>query len=45
MTRAGKDAEFYLPIWRMLEWHLAKRKEAEALLAAARARLARAVAG
>ena len=41
MARAGKDAELYLPVWRMLERHLAKRREAEAMLAAAAARLTR----
>lgn len=40
MNKAGRDAELYLPIWRRLELELAKRREADALLAAARARLA-----
>lgn len=41
MQKAGRDAELFLPIWRRLELELAKRREADALLAAARARLTR----
>lgn len=41
MERAGKRKELYLPIWRALERELAARQEAEALIAAASARLRR----
>jgi hypothetical protein len=41
MDRAGSKAELYLPVWRALERELAKRQEAEASIAAARARLTR----
>lgn len=40
MDKAGRDAELLLPIWRRVQLELAKRKEADGLLAAARARLA-----
>jgi hypothetical protein len=42
MDKAGKDAELCLPVWRRLTLELAKRRETDALLAAARDRLARA---
>lgn len=42
MDRAGRDAELYLPIWRRLNLELGQRREADALLAAARSRLTRA---
>ena len=41
MAKAGRHAEGFLPIWRRLELELAKRREVEALLAAAKARLTR----
>lgn len=41
MEAAGDEAELCLPIWRALERELAKRQEAEAILASARARLRR----
>lgn len=41
MNKAGKDAELLLPIWRAIERELNKRREADTILAAARARLTR----
>ena len=41
MNAAGKDAELYLPVWRRTELELQKQREAEAIMAAARARLTR----
>ncbi|WP_192385506.1 hypothetical protein [Mesorhizobium silamurunense] len=41
MDKAGRKADLYLPIWRRLQRELEKRKEADALLAEARARLTR----
>lgn len=41
MDRAGKRKKLYLPIWRALERELAAHQEAEAMIAAADARLKR----
>lgn len=41
MVALGPKAELYLPIWRALERERDKRIEASAIIAAARARLAR----
>lgn len=35
MAAAGKDAELYLPVWRRLQLERDRRREADALLAAA----------
>lgn len=41
MARAGRNAELFLPIWKRLELELEKRREVEAMLAAAAARVTR----
>jgi hypothetical protein len=41
MEKAGKKAHLLLPIWQRLETELQKQKDAEAMIAAARARLTR----
>lgn len=41
MHKAGSHAELLLPIWRALERERGKRIEADAILAAAKARLTR----
>ena len=41
MDKAGKDADLYLPIWRRLERELTKQRDAEAIIASAKARLTR----
>lgn len=41
MSLDARDADLYLPIWRRVQLELKKRKEADAILAEARARLAR----
>lgn len=41
MDKAGRKADLYLPIWRRLELELKKRREADAMIASALARLTR----
>jgi hypothetical protein len=41
MSMAGSDADLYLPIWRRVQLELKKRREADAILAEARARLSK----
>lgn len=41
MSKAGRRADLYLPIWRRVQLELSKRREADAILAEARARLSR----
>lgn len=41
MSKAGRKADLYLPIWRRLQLELDKRKEADAIIAEARSRLTR----
>ncbi|TPN79999.1 hypothetical protein [Mesorhizobium sp. B1-1-2] len=42
MSKAGRDADLLLPIWRRVQLELKKRREADAILDEARARLTRA---
>ncbi|KQZ81908.1 hypothetical protein ASD64_09140 [Mesorhizobium sp. Root157] len=41
MDKAGRKAHLFLPIWQWLEEELQKQKDADAMMAAARARLIR----
>lgn len=41
MEKAGRKADLYLPIWQRLELELDKRRQADSIIAAARARLTR----
>ncbi|WP_421912767.1 hypothetical protein [Mesorhizobium sp.] len=41
MQLAGRKADLYLPLWRRSQLELKKRKETDAILAEARARLTR----